>query len=117
MMHELQVTNSILQTVLDCTTKIDVRKILKIRLLIGELNDFQVEWIQRYFDLLSKASIAEGAQIVVEMVPAAFRCSDCGQDFEVKIKSIDRVLCPRCSGINFSLMRGKEFLIRDMEVE
>jgi hydrogenase nickel incorporation protein HypA/HybF len=116
-MHELQVTNSILHTVLDRAVQSDVRKILKIRLLVGELNDFQQEWIQRYFDLLSKASIAEGAQITIERVPAAFRCHDCGQDFEVEIRFIDRVQCPQCSGVNFSLQRGRELLIQDMEVE
>ena len=115
-MHELQVTRSILQTVLDRAAQSDARKVLKIRLLVGELNDFQQEWIQRYFDLLSKASVAEGAQIVVERVPAAFRCHDCGRDFEVEIRLIDRVRCPQCSGVNFSLQRGREFLIRDMEV-
>jgi hydrogenase nickel incorporation protein HypA/HybF len=116
-MHELQVTDSILHTVLDRAAQSDVRKVLTIRLLVGELNDFQQEWIQRYFDLLSKASIAEGARIMVERVPAAFRCHDCGRDFEAEVRSIDRVLCPRCSGVNFSLQRGRELLIQDMEVE
>ena len=75
-MHELQVTHDILQTVLDYAGRNAVKKILTIRLLVGELNDFQQEWIQRYFDCVSKDSIAEGAAIAIEKVPAAFRCRD-----------------------------------------
>ena len=116
-MHELQVTKNIFQIALDRAGPRDARKILKIRLLVGELTDFQQEWIQRYFDLLSKDSIAEGAQIAVERVPAAFLCHDCGRDFHVDVRIIDRVLCPQCSGTNFSLQRGREFLIQDMEIE
>ena len=116
-MHELQATKGILEIVLDRAAQCDARKVLKIRLLIGELTDFQQEWIQRYFDLLSRNSIAAGAQIAVERAPAAFLCHDCGRDFHVDVRAIDRVVCPRCSGTNFSLQRGREFLIQDMEVE
>lgn len=83
-MHELQVTNDTLQTVLDC---------------------------------VSKDSIAEGAAIAIEKVPAAFRCRECGREFEVEVRLTDRVRCPRCSGADYSLLRGREFFIQDMEVE
>jgi hydrogenase nickel incorporation protein HypA/HybF len=116
-MHELQVTQDILQTVLDYASRNDVKKILRIRLLVGELNDFQQDWVQRYFDRVSKASIAEGAEITLEKVPTAFRCRDCGRDFEVEVSLTDRVRCPHCGGADFSLLRGRELLIRDMEVE
>jgi len=116
-MHELQVTKGILEAVLDHAARSSARKVLKVRLIVGELTDFKQEWIQRYFDLLSKASIAEGAHITVERVPAAFLCHDCGCDFHVDIRVVDRVLCPQCSGTSFSLERGRELLIQDMEVE
>ncbi len=115
-MHELQVTKSILQTALEMAAQSNAARILTIRLLVGELNDFRQEWMQRYFDLLSKNSIAEGARLSVQSVPASFFCHDCGREFPAELRLLDRVLCPQCSGANFTLQRGKELLIRDMEV-
>ena len=115
-MHELQVTQSILETVLAYARQNEVEKIFRIHLIIGVLNDFQREWIQRYFDYLSKGSPAEGAQIAVERVEPGFRCNTCGRRFEVNLRSMDRVRCPDCGEENVRLERGTEFFIRDMEV-
>jgi len=115
--HELPITQSILDTALACAQASGAGKILRIHLVIGELNELRQEWIQRYFDYLSRDTAAVGAQILVEQVPAAFRCRGCGQDFEVAIREIERVRCPNCGSAELALERGREFLIRDMEVE
>ena len=116
-MHELHVTESILQTVLRSAAQSQAQRILRIHLIVGELTDFKQEWIQRYFDYLSKASIAEGARISIERVPASFRCNGCGQELEAGITASDSLRCPFCSGVGFSLVHGREFLVKDMEVE
>ncbi len=116
-MHELTVTQSILDTVLDYARENGVQKVLSIRLTIGALNDFKREWIQRYFDYLSRETPAQGAQIVVQRVEPAFRCSECEHTFEVDLDGVDRVRCPLCGGgEEVHLERGQEFFITDMEV-
>jgi hydrogenase nickel incorporation protein HypA/HybF len=71
-MHELQVTQSILATVLVYARQNNVERVLRIHLTIGVLNDYQSEWIQRYFDYLSRGSLAEGAEIAVRLTGAGF---------------------------------------------
>jgi hydrogenase nickel incorporation protein HypA/HybF len=115
-MHELSVTQSILDTVLGYARENGVEKVLSIRLTIGALNHFQREWIQRYFDYLSRETPAEGAQIVIRRVDPAFHCSSCDHTFDVDLESVDRVRCPLCSGEEVHLERGQEFFITDMEV-
>jgi hydrogenase nickel incorporation protein HypA/HybF len=115
-MHELQVTQSILDTILAYAQQNNVAKVLRIHLTVGALNDFQSEWIQRYFDYLSRGSLAEGAEIDVHIAEAAFLCLDCNWNFVVDIKRMDLVRCPNCDGENVHLERGREFFIRDMEV-
>jgi hypothetical protein len=51
-MHELQVTQSILEIILAYAQQNNVERVLRVHLTIGALNDFQGEWIQRYFDYL-----------------------------------------------------------------
>jgi hydrogenase nickel incorporation protein HypA/HybF len=115
--HELAVTRSILETVLAHAQAVGAERVLRIHLRVGVLNEFQREWIQRYFDYLSRDTPAQGAALVVEEVPAAFRCAGCAFRFEADLGDIDRVRCPRCCGEELSLENGREFLIQAMEVE
>ena len=65
-MHELQVTERILDVVLKHAAGHDVSKIVVIHLRIGELSDLEDEWLQRYFDYLSKDTMAENARLAIE---------------------------------------------------
>ena len=114
-MHELSVTESILSTVLESAKKNDVSRVVTIHLEIGELNDLKPEWIQHYFDTLSKDTPAENAKIVVHSKPTEFTCADCEEKFVLDLKSVSSVRCPACGGGNCSLSGGSEFYIRDME--
>lgn len=114
-MHELSVTESILSTVLESAEKNGVEKILRIHLEIGELNDLKGEWIQHFFDYLSKDTLAEGAEIEVHVRRSEFTCGDCGKVFPLDLRSVSKVKCPECESGNCSLTGGNGFYIRDME--
>lgn len=116
-MHELSVTRSILDTVLRHAGENDAKRVVKIRLAVGEFNDMNEEWIQRYFDYLSVNTIAQGAKIEVFRTHAGFTCHDCGEEFEVDLAAVTGVHCPECGGTNCTLERGREFYIDDMEIE
>ena len=114
-MHELQVTESILATVLQSAEKHEVTKIIRIHLEIGELNDMKDQWIQHYFDYLSKDTIAEGAEIKIQRKPVEFLCHECTKTFAVNLSTASSVRCPQCKGANCSLSAGSEFSIKEME--
>ncbi len=116
-MHELSVTQSILDTVLRNAEAHGAARITSIRLSVGELNDLNREWIQRYFDYLSAGTVAEGATIAIARTPAGFTCHDCGTEFDVELSAVDSIRCPECDGRNCTLERGREFYIEDMEIE
>ena len=116
-MHELSITESILKTVLASAEAHSVTKILTIHLEVGELNDMKPEWIQHFFDYLSKDTIAEGAKIEAHTKESEFTCHDCNVTFPLQLKSVSKVTCPSCKGGNCSLTGGSEFFIRDMEAE
>ena len=49
-MHELQITERVLDVVLKHASGQDVSRIVRIHLRIGALSDLEDEWIQSYFD-------------------------------------------------------------------
>ncbi|MGD0274622.1 MAG: hydrogenase maturation nickel metallochaperone HypA [Syntrophales bacterium] len=115
-MHELAVTESILNVVLKHANSNKVTKVVGINLRIGELSDLQNEWVQRYFDYLSKGTLAEGALLKIERSPIVFKCQSCGSEFQTSFGPGKDVSCPQCGSTNVTLIRGREFFIKDIEV-
>ncbi len=116
LMHELAVTESILNLVIKHATRNQVEKVLSISLKIGELTDLVDEWMQRYFNYLSKDTIAEGAILKIERSPVVFQCDDCKNTFPVSLKDTGKIVCSRCNSEKVMLVSGREFFIENIEV-
>jgi hydrogenase nickel incorporation protein HypA/HybF len=115
-MHELAVTESILNIVIKHAARNRAEKVLSISLKIGELTDLVDEWMQRYFNYLSKDTVAEGAILKIERSPLVFQCSDCMNTFPVSLRDTGKITCSRCNGKKVVLVSGREFYIKHIEV-
>jgi hydrogenase nickel incorporation protein HypA/HybF len=115
-MHELAVTEGILKVVLRHAATNGAARVVGIGLRIGELSDLADEWLQRYFDYLSRDTIAAGARIRVEKIPVVFRCETCGGDFRVRLNEMKDVTCPVCGPGKAILVSGREFTVQQIEV-
>jgi hydrogenase nickel incorporation protein HypA/HybF len=115
-MHELQVTERILDIVIRHAAGHDVSRIVLIRLKIGELSDLEDEWIQRYFDYLSRGTLAENAKLAIQRAPIVLECEACSRSFEVRKDGLGGAECPECGGSDCRLVSGREYLIENIEV-
>ena len=115
-MHEISVINSLLKAVLDVAKKNDCQKIVAIHLKVGELSDLQDEWMQRYLDMLSKDTIAQGAKLKIQRVPARMKCTVCSHEFGAVLSDLDGLVCPKCGEKKMNLISGREYFIENMEV-
>lgn len=115
-MHELQVTKRILDIALEHAEGRQVRRIAVIHLRIGALSDLEDEWLQRYFDYLSRGTLAERARLAIERMPIVVRCSGCSKSFEVEKSALDAAACPDCGGSRCELVSGREYVVANMEV-
>lgn len=114
-MHEMAVTQSILDIVIQTANQNNSPKVEKIYLVIGELSSYIDESIQFIFDFLSKGTCAEEASLVIRKVPANALCSSCCHTFEQKKPLIHE--CPACGSLGLSITGGDEFYIESIEVE
>ena len=115
-MHELAVTESLLQVVLRRARENGAEKVLSVSVRIGGLSDLVNEWVQRYFDHLSRGTIAEGAVIRIERIPATFRCHECGHVSPADPRTRETVRCPLCSSAEMELVSGRECFVQQIEV-
>ncbi len=45
-----------------------------------------------------------------------FRCEGCGASFPVKVREVEGIVCPGCGGGKATLLSGREFFIKYIEV-
>jgi hydrogenase nickel incorporation protein HypA/HybF len=116
-MHELPVTERILDIVLKHAEQNRVRRIVSITLSVGELSDLEDQWMQHYFDYLSKQSPAEGARLKIERIPIVVRCTQCSETRRVAKEALADSTCPACGSGQFLLVSGREYHIKEMEAQ
>ena len=113
-MHEMAITESMLNIALEHAERAEAQRITYINLVVGQISGVVDESVQFYFDLLSKDTIAEGARLVMEKISARFRCTSCGQEFPLQDRSW---ICPVCQGLGGEVISGREFYMESIEVE
>jgi hydrogenase nickel incorporation protein HypA/HybF len=113
-MHELSITESLLQVALAAAEKHGAKKITRIRIVVGELSQVAPLSVQFYLDILGKGTVAEGAQLETTHVPLRAACEACGEQFAV---AAYRFACPKCGAGDTTLVSGREMYLDSIEVE
>lgn len=120
-MHELTITQSVLDVTLKHARQAGAERILRIHLTIGDLSGIVDDSVQFYFDFVSKDTLAEGAELVFRRVPARFRCRACGEQYELEEGARRQAYygwsCPACGELQPEILGGREFLVDSIEVE
>jgi len=113
-MHEYPITLSIVRITEEELEKSKAKKVLEIKLVVGELTGLVPECIQSYFDIISKGTTVEGAILKIEKKSVNIKCNDCGFESLMKLSKNN---CLSCGSSNLKLSGGKEYYIESMEVE
>jgi hydrogenase nickel incorporation protein HypA/HybF len=116
-MHELPVTKSIVQIVTKHAEMHHVKRVILVNLEVGALSDLQGEWVQRYFDHLTRGTVVDGAKLNINRVPAVFHCHRCQQSFEINSLLEEDLSCAQCHGREVTLVSGREYHVKGMEVQ
>jgi hydrogenase nickel incorporation protein HypA/HybF len=113
-MHELGVTESIASICLKHAQASNAKRVLKVNVKLGELTGIVDHYVAFYWDMVTKDTIAQGAELNFIKVPVVAHCPDCGEDFEVVEYDLT---CPKCGKVETELISGREFLVESIEIE
>jgi hydrogenase nickel incorporation protein HypA/HybF len=113
-MHELSIMESALSAVLAQARKAGAHRVLLVRLRIGALSGVVPEALEFAFAALAPGTLAEGAKLAIDQVPARFWCAACAREFQS-----DNMFgeCPGCHNPSGELRAGREMELATLEID
>lgn len=108
-LHELGITRNIVAIV---SEHADGARVKRVGLEIGRLSAIMPDAIRFCFDICSKDTVLEGANLEIEEIDGMGRCDSCGAEF-----GIDQPFgqCD-CGSRYIHCIAGQEMKIKEMEV-
>jgi hydrogenase nickel incorporation protein HypA/HybF len=113
-MHELSVTQSILEIALRHAEEAGAKKILQLNLTIGQLSSIVDDSVQFYWDMVSQDTIAEGAKLNFKRIPTVLLCLNCNHRYT---HTEEDLACPKCGSTQIKVISGQEFMLDSIDVE
>lgn len=112
-MHEASIVAGIMRIVEEEAARHDVTRIARVRLRVGLLTGVEPRTLTACFELYSEGTVAEGASLDLETVPALGTCHACGATFDLHRRCF---ACPTCGNDDITLEGGRELTIAGLEV-
>ena len=119
-MHSSKVVQSILNIALETAEEYDANKITEINIEIGKLSCLTSNKLKYIFNIISKDTLAENAELNIKETEAKIKCYNC--DYEGSIDTIDReflpiVLCPKCGSHRVNVLKGYDLNVENITIE
>jgi hydrogenase nickel incorporation protein HypA/HybF len=110
----MAITQNILDIVLQHGEENGALKVTKVVVTIGAMTQVVGECVRFYFEVMSKGTIAEGADLEIRDIPTRVKCPRCGDVF----KGEDLIfICPRCQVASGDIVSGKELNVTSIVIE
>jgi hydrogenase nickel incorporation protein HypA/HybF len=116
--HEFSVTSQIVQSVLTEAEKRGAKKVTEVHLTIGKLTFLGLEQVRFAYEVLTKDTIMEGSQLIIEEQEGIVKCGNCGYQGDFKYQDdplyhvpVPTLKCPKCNN-TVTITAGKECTIK-----
>jgi hydrogenase nickel incorporation protein HypA/HybF len=113
-MHELAVTQGILDISLRHAKQANATRITDINLVVGQFSSIVDDSVQFYWDIIAKDTLAQGARLHFSRIQGEMTCGSCGYSFQPDDETF---LCPSCSSPMVRITKGEEFRVDSIDVE
>ena len=124
-MHEFSAACSIVDTAVEAAKNNNATRVSVVNVEIGEFTFLIPEQLIFNFEIASKNSILEGAELRIKTVKGRLLCNDCkfegeshvDPDIPNQIAAFAPMKCPKCGSSSTKITGGKDFVITSIEAE
>ncbi|MFF3567308.1 hydrogenase maturation nickel metallochaperone HypA/HybF [Nocardia jiangxiensis] len=108
-MHELAIAQGIIGGACEHAAG---RRIFRVTVAVGTLCAVVPDALRFCFELAAEGTLAEGAELIIEQVPARGHCHRCERDFTLH----EPIPLCDCGSADVDISAGTDLRIRSMEV-
>jgi hydrogenase nickel incorporation protein HypA/HybF len=109
--HELAIADSVVRI---ADRHAGGRRVTKVYLKVGHLRQVVPSALTFSFDLVAQGTSVEGAELVLEEVPATGKCRACGAESQPKSFPLQ---CAACGSLDLEIVAGEELYVESLEME
>ncbi len=109
-MHELSICQSIVGII---ERHAEGRPVRAIHLRVGALRQIVPDTLVYCWSLVNADTPLAGSELVVDSVPAEFRCAPCDRTQTLTEMNL---VCESCGGHDLTIVAGEEFLITTLDL-
>ena len=113
-MHELALTQNILDIAIKHAEKANAKKVNTIYLVIGQLSSVVDDSVSFYWDMISEGTIAEGASLQFRRIPTKMSCNKCNKEYD---PTPGNFACPYCGSESVTVKQGNEFFLEAIDID
>lgn len=113
-MDERELANHVLEIVDNTAYRIAARRVVAVRVAVGGRRPVDLECLRRIFGDAARGTVAEGAQLLVEILPVEHHCQNCGNNFQAE--GAERP-CPACGHPRTEMVGGEELRLLNLDID
>ncbi len=113
-LHEVSIVNDLMEIIQQNVVSHSLKKVTKVTLKIGTMTSVEEHALRFAFEVVSKDTEVEGAELKIETVEATALCPQCEKTFNITFLN---KICPICNAYSNNIVTGYELLIDEMEGE
>lgn len=111
-MHELRIAEDLAAMVAGYAAEAGLTKVEKVNVSFGQYIQIVPELFRAAFSEAARDTVASGADLDVEIIPAEMRCLSCGSEYK---PAGDLNACSVCGSAEIAVVHGKELFIKSIE--
>lgn len=104
---------TVVTTILAELEKAKGARVTRVQLELGTSEHFTEEAVRQYFQVLTRDTPAEEAELDLSWLPATYQCLSCLQRFE---STSSAGICPHCGDVGWEIAHSDGCAIRRIEV-
>jgi len=113
-MHETAIVTGLIRIIETQAARYGTMHVSKVRLKVGRLRAVEPQQLSSCFEMFAEGTIAEGAELIIDVIGVRGRCRACATEFDVPRFRFE---CPNCVGNDIEVTQGQELYIESFEAD
>jgi len=112
-MHELSIAQALVEQVEEIVKREGAAGVESVKVSVGGLSGVEPDALDLAFPVATEGTLADGATLVIEKIPAVLTCRSCKQ---VSHPELAFMICEQCGSTDVELKGGRELLLTAVEL-